>query len=184
MRNVTGFLSDDGVFFDVQEDAELYEALHMLQLTVKNIGADPEKFMIVVDGCRKQLRRYLDAKSSYEESEKRGIGQASAEASGAAKATPNRANGGPSERHAPVFEQPADEREHVPDVRSGVSAEVVRDNSTVDGTGSGGIDARGVRGAAHLATTSPAALATSRTVHGEPPFRQAEAGAKLLRSGV
>lgn len=72
MRSVTGYLADDGTFFDARADVELYEALHALEFSVKNCGASPEKFMAVVHGCRKQLERYLNAQHEFEKSETSG----------------------------------------------------------------------------------------------------------------
>jgi hypothetical protein len=181
MRSVSGFLADDGVFFDTKEDAELYEALHALEFSVKSIGADPAKFMIVIEGCQEQLRRYLDAKDSYEKSET--IGPATF---GVPNTEPdlNNANDGGTEGDARILEQPSDKCEYVPDVRGGVGAEDVPDRSPVDGARSGGAHARSVRSAAHLATTSAAALATARGSGGSTFVRQAEAGAKLRRPDV
>ena len=180
MRSVRGFLADDGVFFDTAEDAELYEALHALEFSVKNIGADPEKFMIVLIGCEEQLRRYLDAKSRYEKAE------AAYPREGVPNAEPavDHADDDGAEEHASVLEQPADEHEHVPDVRSGVGTEAVPDGSPVDGAGGGGAHARSVRRAAHMATTSTAALATARGGSGSTFVRQAEARTKLRGSDV
>lgn len=205
MRNVKGFLSDDGVFFDVKEDAELYEALHALEASVRNIGADPEKFMIVVGGCSKQLRRYLDAKSAYEKAEnaqfepsrKRGEaaqhsveGEESSEGDNAEAGRPDaapaddHADNAVAKVHAPVLEQPADEPEYVPDVRSGIGTESVPDDGTLNGARGRGAHARNLRRAANMATTSHAALTASRTGDSPAPVREAEARAKLLQSGV
>jgi len=155
MRNVKGFLSDDGTFFDAEEDAELYEATHALEAIVSNIGANPEKFMIVVDGCRKQIRRYLDAKDKYEQSEGRAWDEA------ASPAAHNADNRGP-EGTAPVLEQPADGPEPVPDLGSGIGSEAVSADGKVDGIGGGRTHARGVLGASYMATTSSAAIALAR----------------------
>jgi hypothetical protein len=176
MKSVRGFLADDGTFFDAKEDAELYEALHALEFSVKNIGADPAKFMIVVEGCQEQLRRYLDAKSNYEKSEAVGPAPASDSV--------DHANDGRAEADAPILKQPVDEHQHVSDVRSGVGAEAVPNDSAVDGTGSGGAHARSVRRAPHMATTSSAAIAAARSGDSNTFVLQAEAREKLLQSRV
>lgn len=178
MKRVTGFLADDGVYFDAKEDAELYEALHALEFSVRNIGADPAKFMIVVEGCQEQLRRYLDAKVSYEKSE------ATGPRPGAAPDSVDHTNDSRTEAAAPVLEQSPDEHQHVPDVRSGVSTEAVRNDSPVDGTGGGSVDARSIRRAPHMATTSSAAIAAARPIDSNTFIRQAEAREKLLQSRV
>lgn len=175
MKSVSGFLADDGVFFDTEADAELYEALHALEFSVRNIGADPVKFMIVVEGCQEQLRRYLDAKSNYEKSEAR---------QPAAPDSVNHPDDGRTEAAAPVLEQPTDEHQHMPDVRGSVGTEAVRDDSTVDGSGSGGAHARSVRRAPYMATTSGAAITAARPSDSSAPVLQAKAREKLLQSRV
>ena len=175
MKSVKGFLADDGTYFDAREDAELYEALHALEFSVRSIGADPSKFMIVVTGCQEQLRRYLDAKSSYEKSEATGP---------AAPDSVNNTNDSNTKADAPVLEQSADEHQHMPNVRSGISTEAVRDDGPIDGTGGGGAHARGIRRAPHMATTSSAAIAAARPSDGNTFVRQAEAREKLLQSRV
>jgi hypothetical protein len=180
MKRVTGFLADDGTYFDAKADAELYEALHALEFSVRNIGADPVKFMIVVEGCQEQLRRYLDAKAGYEKSEATGPRPGA----GTAPDSVDHANDSRTEAAAPVLEQSLDEHQHVPDVRSGISTEAVRDNGPVDGAGGGSVDARSVRRAPHMATTSSAAIAAARPIDSNTFVRQAEAREKLLRSNV
>jgi hypothetical protein len=162
MRNVKGFLSDDGVFFDAVEDAELYEATHALEAVVANIGANPEKFLVVVDGCRKQLERYLNAKSKYEASEARSWSTDATRPGAPASPVVDNADDCRAEDHAPVLEQQADELEHVPDVGSSVRTEAVPDDSPINGPRGGGAHARSVRRAAHMATASPAAISVAR----------------------
>jgi hypothetical protein len=174
MRSVKGFLADDGTYFDTAESAELYEALHALEFSVRNIGADPAKFMIVIEGCQDQLRRYLNAKNEYEESEAKGPGDT--------QPAVNNTNDSRAEGDASVLEQPANEPEHVPDVRSGVGTEAVPDERKIDGAGGGSTHARSVRSAAYMATVSTAALATARGGSGDTFVRQAEARAKLSRA--
>ena len=181
MRQVKGFLSDDGVFFDAHADAELYEAMHDLELVVKNIGANPEKFLVVLDGCHKQVRRYLDAKEGFKASEASGVASAAA---GTASHPEHNADDAGAETHAPVLEQPFNESKSVPDVGSGERTEAVPDYSEVDGIGGRSTHARGLRSTAHLATTSQAALSTSRGGSGGQAVRPPEAGSKLPRSGV
>jgi hypothetical protein len=176
MRSVKGFLADDGTYFDTAESAELYEALHALEFSVTNIGADPAKFMIVIEGCQDQLRRYLDAKNKYEESE------ATGPRPGNAQPVVNNTDNGRAEGDAPVLEQQVDKPEHVPDIRSGVGTEAVPDERKVDGAGGGGAHARSVRSAAYMATVSTAALATARGGSSNTFVQQAEARSKLSRA--
>jgi hypothetical protein len=183
MKKVSGYLADDGTFFDAEADVELYEALHALEFSVKNIGADPAKFMIVVEGCQDQLMRYLNAQSKFKRSEALGPVP---RATGSSNPQPavDHTNDRSAEGHAPVLEQSADEPEHVPDIRGSIGAEAVPDGRTIDGTGSGSTDARSVRGAAYMATVSSAAITAARRGSSDPFVRQAEARAKLSRSDV
>jgi hypothetical protein len=155
MRNVKGFLSDDGMFFDAKEDAELYEATYALEAVVRTIGANPEKFMIVVNGCQRQLRRYLDAQVAYEENEGR-LWEDTAAPSAA-----HNTDGREPEAAASVLEQPTDEPKPMPDVGSGVGSEAVSREEPVDGSRGRRTHARGVLGASYMATTSPTAIAVA-----------------------
>lgn len=187
MRNVKGFLSDDGVFFDAEADAELYEAMHALEATVRNIGADPNKFLIVVEGCRKQLERYLNAKSSFEKSERSSVAKAGDDRRSGEQATPfveHNADDGSAEAYTPVLEQPINESEHVPNMGCSVSTEAIPDDSALNGSRGRRFATRSVRSAPYMATASRAALATACGSDSPETVRQTEASPKLPRSDV
>lgn len=185
-RSVKGFLADDGTFFNNQDEVELYEALNGLRFATESVGADPNKLMIIVDAIGPQIRRYLDAKESYNKAER---GTGSIEESGeltqeqfdklgtytkwadrageTASLTINTAEFlKPETGVTPVQQQPTDEREHVPDVGGGLGAEKIPDNSQVDGSGVRITNARSVRSRPYMATTSTAALDTARKGRG------------------
>jgi hypothetical protein len=113
--------------------------------------------MIVVDGCRRQLERYLHAKSKFEESEASGVTEQRE-----APTAKHNTDDGSAEEHASVFKQPANESESMPHMGSGVSTKELSDNSEVDGLGSRRVDARGIRSASLMATTSLTTIAKSR----------------------
>jgi len=185
-RSVKGFLADDGTFFNNQDEVELYEALNGLRFASENVGADPNKLMIIVDAIGPQIRRYLDAKESYNKAER---GTGSIEESGelaqeqfdklgtytkwadrAREAAPLTINTAeflkPETGVTPVQQQPADEREHVPDVGSGERTEAVSDKCEEHGAGVRSAHARSVRSRPYMATTSTAALDTARKGRG------------------
>jgi hypothetical protein len=180
MRNVKGYLSDDGVFFDAEADAELYEALQALEFTVRNIGADPNKFMVVVEGCRKQLERYLNAKSKFEESEASGPDGPG----GTKPASEHHTDDGSAVADASVQQQPPDSAQHVPDLGGGIGAEAISNDIALNGAGGRSAHARSVRRAALMATASGAAIASARGSGSSAPVRQAEARPKLPRADV
>jgi len=178
-RPVKGFLADDGTFFDSQEDVDLYDALHALRFHVTQIGANPEKFLIVLDGCARQVKDYLDAKEAYNKAESRDNGTNADPANGTTISTPlgvDHTKFFRPEEDASIQQQSIDGTEHVPDMGSSISAETVPNDSKIDGVGSGVYTPRSVRRSAHMATTSQAAITRPRSGDGASPVREAEGG--------
>ncbi|SRR5258706_7744368 len=183
MRAVRGYLTDDGTYFDTKEEAALYDSLHALRFAATNVGVDPDKGLIFVDGCKDAIRRYIDAKEAYNEAEGRqdevdGGRWADRAGTGTDTAAPLtinnaeflRAEADPSS----VQQQPVDEPQHVPDVGSSVSSEAIPDKCEEHGIGSRRAYARSVRSSSHMATASTAALATARGSRGEETVRSSK----------
>lgn len=64
MKQVTGFLTEDGTFFDNKAAADLHEAEHLLDHSARYIGVDPEKLKDAINQLHEPVRRYLDAQDA------------------------------------------------------------------------------------------------------------------------
>ncbi len=167
MRAVRGYLTDDGTYFDTKVEAALYDSLHALRFAATNIGVNPDKGLIFVDGCRDVIRRYIDAKEAYETAEQEHVYDAY-------QSGPLRTGttapldidfsilDGAKADSSSVQQQPSDEPQHVSNVGGGVGSEAIPDKCEEHGIGSRRAYARSVRSASHMATASTAALATAR----------------------
>lgn len=64
MKQATGFLTNDGKFFETDREAEFHEAEQELQELARVQGIDPHRLMEAVWDLRIPIRRYIDAKDA------------------------------------------------------------------------------------------------------------------------
>jgi hypothetical protein len=175
MRRVNGFIASDGTFFETADQCEFYEANYALDYAVRAIGADPDKFRIVVNGCASQVRRYLDAKEAFEKAEYADGGAWAARAEPAAPSDLDRARHGEATRDATsVQQQPADSDQHVSDVGSGERAEAVSNERSEHGAGVRSALARSLRGSTSVAANQAPGFAVTRGVNSGSIVRDSE----------
>lgn len=148
MRQATGYMCDDGTFFDFAEEAVLYEAMAALQYRAKHVGVDPERLFRAVDTLRGEIERYINARKSLEASEATNP----VIVDGHSTTGPDNSDDGRAKIIDAAIHQFAYGRsKSVPDVGSGEHAKKVSDGSTVHGAGSGQHHAPSIRGYQDLA---------------------------------
>jgi hypothetical protein len=72
MKQATGYITEDGTFFERQEEASLHEAEQRLRsrLVEVNGTVDPEKFMNLVLGVMRELKGFVDAYNAADTTER------------------------------------------------------------------------------------------------------------------
>jgi hypothetical protein len=173
MKSASGYLTEDNVFFESKEEAELYEARTALAQHLLGISVDPAKFVQIVDSIPGMVRRYIDAyeaKANYDDQNPdRGAGSGSVgeetEPFDSDEAgTPGSWEPEPevderpiehavaAESFASLLELSSSRHGDVRDVGNGSRAEEVRDDGQGDGVRVRGTDAPDVRGSEDMAT--------------------------------
>jgi len=145
MKMTQGYVTDDGTFFESQNEAALHEAEWLLRgrLTAAFPQIGQDGFIEVVLEVLPALKGYIDAYQAIQVIER--DQQAQDEDRGAAAdGAQAKVDLGPGhvssteEDLAALLKLPARGRSHVPDVGSGPRPKKVSDRRKVDGTGSGG----------------------------------------------
>ncbi len=139
MKHTEGFVTDDGTFFENEEEAALYEAEFRLRGALSKTfpQLNQEPFFTIVLSLKRELMEYLDAHSTAnatkpvaDESE---IGE-QVEPSQPPEAHVSQGYlTGTEEDIASVLKLPIRRHSHVPDVGSGAQSEEVPDRSAIDG---------------------------------------------------
>lgn len=163
MKRVSGFLTNDGTYFDTEDEARLYDAMAALTFAATNVGANPKAVFVIVDGCMNQIEEYINAKRAHQKAEH-------ANPFGPSAATPpvvNYTDDGTTETPIPsILEQSVDQYESMPDVGSGVIAEAVPNSGSVNGSGIRQRDARSVRSDTTLAVSDTTRASWPRSEEG------------------
>jgi len=156
---VKGFRTEDGNFFEMEEEAVLHEAILKLAVAALDMGVDPDKLMRIVDDCDKEIEHYITAR------------RAAGKAQLASVDFGGQFHEGTTEETATELQQSIGGDGTVSDVGDGELAETVASTGKVDGPRSGRVDARSVWGSEDLAAVSYPGLATARTGDGQSPVR-------------
>jgi len=156
---VSGFRTEDGNFFENEEEAVLHEAILGLAIAALDLGVDPDKLMRIIDVCDKEIEHYITARRAA-----RPTGPTVAYRG-------EQFNQGTAEEAATKFEQPLGGDGAVSDVGYGELAKTVADTGKVDGSGSRRIDARSVWGGEDLAIDPYPGLTPTRTGDSESSVR-------------
>lgn len=163
MKQVSGYLTNDGTFFPTQDEARLYDAMAALTFAATNVGANPKAVFVIVDGCMNQIEEYINAKKEHQRAEQANPFGAVPAASSAV----DYADDGTTETPIPsVLEQPPHVDEYVPDVGSGVGAEEIPDIGKVNGPGIRSHDARSVLSDTPMATRDTTRASWPRSEEG------------------
>lgn len=163
MKRVSGFLTNDGTYFDTEDEARLYDAMAALTFAATNVGANPKAVFVIVDGCMNQIEEYINAKRAHQKAEHANPFSAEPTASPAFNYT----NDGTTETPIPsILEQPPHVDEYVPDVGSGVGAEEIPDISKINGPGIRPHDARSVLSDTPMATRDTTRASWPRSEEG------------------
>jgi len=141
MREVTGYLTDDGAFYETQGDAERHEATYALvgaftQFVGK--GGNIDRFQNVIINLAPEIRRYLNAVEGPERQSETlsEIEQATIEREIRHRPPPTRehpSNDGLGSTLEGLVEQPDRGPVHVSDVGDRTWAEALRQRGKVDG---------------------------------------------------
>lgn len=177
MRAVSGFLADDGTYFDTYEDAELHDSIHALTFAAETNKINPTNLITAVDKCATEVRRYLDAKAECNAKDSQGKSEAAtinpvlwnqlAEYSNGTgfERSNNPATSGVynsddtgTDVDPSVLEQPPNRNEPVPDVGRRLFTEAIHDFGPVDGVGSRRSDAPSVRSDPDMAVNTQAEI--------------------------
>jgi len=129
---VTGFIAKDGTFFEVRNEAELYEADQALTDALTERGVDPDKFIEHAVALRLLVERYFNAKEAIDNDKEpefvtwhgnqANLGEHDAH------------DGGTKEGLDTLLEQPSSSDQPVPNVGRRSQSKKVRDNSKGDGS--------------------------------------------------
>ena len=121
VESVSGYLAKDGTFFQSREEAEQHESREALiaALQETNGKINVIAFLEVINANATQVQRFLTAHNIKGPSTSRRHAYDIAQAEGA----------------APVEQQPAGGRKHMPDIRHRSQSEAVRDDREGDGLG-------------------------------------------------
>jgi len=156
---VSGFRTEDGNFFENEEEAVLHEAILGLAIAALDLGVDPDKLMRIIDVCDKEIEHYITAR------------RAARPTSPAVADSSEQFHEGTAEEVAGEFEQPPGGDGAVSDVGDSELAKTVANTGKVDGSGSRRIDARSVWGSEDLAIDPYPGLTPTRAGDSEPSVR-------------
>jgi len=156
---VSGFRTEDGNFFENEEEAVLHEAILKLAVAALDLGVDPDKLMRIIDACDKEIEHYITAR------------RAARPTSIAVADLGEQFHERTAEEAEAKLEQSLGGDGAVSDVGDSELAETVADPGKVNGPGSRRVDASGVRGSEDLATEPYPGLTTTRTGDSEPLVR-------------
>src|SRR6187402_2737322 len=122
MKRVRGYLTQDGTFFELEVDANLYEAEIDLRTRSGNAKIDPDRLIDALRMLHAPIRKYLNAIENKKDNEAN-----SAELVVDRDAFLNQPNDGSTETNPSSVQQlKALSDEHVPDVGSDPQPEAVR----------------------------------------------------------
>lgn len=161
-KEAIGYLTQDGKFFEVEEDAEEHEAWISLKAALDEVGSiDIDAFMMIVATIPKEVRRYINAN----------------EAANSARAVQDADRKEDQARREgvvkTVLEQPPSLGEPLPDLGSSQQQKALQLERKINGPGSRGVDASDVRGSEDMAVGTHSAAAEARTVHRSQNIRKA-----------
>jgi hypothetical protein len=63
-KEVTGYLADDGTFFEREANCKRYECAKAIETLCESHGTNYENFMACINAWHNQIRGYLDADSN------------------------------------------------------------------------------------------------------------------------
>jgi hypothetical protein len=156
---VSGFRTEDGNFFENEEEAVLHEAILKLAVAALDLGVDPDKLMRIIDACDKEIEHYITAR------------RAARPTSIAVADLGEQFHERTAEEAEAKLEQSLGGDGAVSDVGDGKLAETMADAWKGDGLGSWRPDASSVWGNENMATDPYPGLTSTRTSDSEPPVR-------------
>lgn len=118
MKQVEGFLAEDGAFFESSTEAEYHEAKGALHDAAIPADIDPERLCAAIDQLFPQVERYVNAKKAHDAvAPECAFGQSIETETNRPRV--NRTDEQrATEANAPVLKQPSRKRQPVPDVGS------------------------------------------------------------------
>lgn len=147
MKRAAGYITDDGSFFEKEDEARLYEAELRLRarLTAAVPVVDPDRFLGIVWNILPELREYLNVyKAPHADAEVEDRAEDRREET--AKADDGLGHVSSAEEDlASLLKFKARGSEHVPNVGSGARPEKVQDGRKKHGARGRGSDASNVR---------------------------------------
>lgn len=158
MKEATGYLSEDGKFFESQEEAEEYEAWISLKNAIDEVGVTD--IVVVIATIPNEIRRYINANEAASK-------YRSLQANDSAKDEARR-----KRPAAFVLEQQANCDEPLSDMGSGIIKEEVRLERKIDGVGNRRIDASDVCGSEDLAVGTHTEPTETCPVYSPPNIRK------------
>jgi hypothetical protein len=137
MRQVTGFLTTSGVFYETKEEAEFKEAEAQLGAALETIKKNATVFFAIIEHYPKLVEEYVHARKAFRGPEVTEYYDPIVEEY--PRAEYNDSHTGHDDTRegeaSPVFALKADGREPVSAVGSGAQSEAVRDEREGDGFG-------------------------------------------------
>lgn len=126
MKRVTGWLTNDDMFFETEAGAELHEATLDLDAALSILQVDAHKVHFIIQHCASQIERFLNASRKANESSLYRLQDTDAAINTASdEETTGDANS--------IFDESAHSSEPVSDVGSSSQSENVRDDRQGDG---------------------------------------------------
>lgn len=167
MKQASGYVTDDGTFYEREVDAQLHETENRLRhrLAEEFHNLNQEMFFTVVFTIMPALRSYINAHdaahpdvSDPTEDENRGEDQPDT-----SEASDSLGHVSASEESiASLLKLSVGRPSHVPDVGGGSRTEALPDGGSVNGSGGGGVDASDVRSGEDMATGEGSKAARAR----------------------
>lgn len=187
MRQVTGFLTADGAFFESQADAELHECTIDLEKAAEEIGFSPNALLTACEKIPLNIMRFIHAHqaATTHEDTRTTQGDWLAERTEAVPDTRrvaeaylrgdiseeqyfeynrfhNQDDGRREEVATRQLKQPAHKRERVPDLRGRLGTASVQEQGKSNGVGGGRDHASGLRRSTPSTTRTPTEFAEAR----------------------
>lgn len=155
-KEAIGYLTNDGRFFEVEEEAEEYEAHIALKAVLEDVGTlEHVQFMNTLAAAQDEVLRYINANRA-----------ASQYRSKICVSEGVKDDAGTEEDNEALLEFAIDGDEPLPNVGSSKQQKEIQHERKVNGIGGGGVDASNVRSSKDMATPTCAGLEKTCTSDG------------------
>lgn len=165
MRQASGFITEDGTFFETEEEAKLHEAEQWLrgQMVMHFPQIDVDGILNLVETLRTELGEYLNATAAHLRTQTKKQNRTGDQDSSSSEVSGHLGHvSSAKEDLEALLQLPSRRPSHVPDVGSGPRTEKVQERREEHGPGVRGTDAPSVRSGEDMAVEPSAKAGRTR----------------------